>query len=113
MTYSRFYLGRKQGLVSPDQGVRVVGIDLTGVLSQDKPAHKPHIPGMPHVGGVIVGRGCHSSTPQLNMSRSDHRNPLKPPRVYLKKCSRQAKSRQVGRGTHSSTSQLNLSRLSL
>ena len=46
--------------------MRVVGIDLTGVLSEDNPAHKPHIPGTPHVGGVIVGRGFHLSTSQLN-----------------------------------------------
>uniref|UniRef100_A0A7S0SBL6 Sialidase domain-containing protein n=1 Tax=Mantoniella antarctica TaxID=81844 RepID=A0A7S0SBL6_9CHLO len=33
VAYSRFYLGRKLGLTSPDQGLRVVGLDLSGVLT--------------------------------------------------------------------------------
>ena len=42
------------------------------------------------VGRRHGGRGSHSSTSQLNLSRFRHRNSLKPTQRSLQKCSRQA-----------------------
>lgn len=60
VAYSRFYLGRKLGLVSPDQGVRIVGIDLAGVLTADKSKARNTLPASGDGGGgtAVGGRGA-------------------------------------------------------